>query len=159
MKRLELTIAIIAALVSILSAALAYSAQTSATKSQAEVARFQAATQQAHERQKPFVELQMKYYFEAAETAAKIPRTSDPKDRHDLVIRFWQLYWGPLAVVEDEPVAAAMVEYGKELTKNSPSDPTLENLSLRVAHACRDSLKRLWVPELGDIQSIRPKSE
>ena len=49
-----------------------------------------------------------------------------------------------------------MIAYGVELEDSSPDPKTLEGLSLGVAHACRNSLKRLWVPELGDIQAVRP---
>jgi homospermidine synthase len=134
-------------------------AQASATKSQAQVALVQLAAQQAHERQKPFVEAQMKYYFEATETATQIARTTEGSAREKLIQRFWQLYWGPLAVVEDEEVEAAMVAYGQHLKKNPRDAASLETLSLAVAHACRGSLKRLWVPELGGIKNIRPPAE
>ena len=101
----------------------------------------------------------MKFYVEAAETVAKIPRAKDIMAREALIERFWQLYWGALAVVEDDEVAGAMVAYGKHLKANSLDLSTLEQLSLGVAHACRNSLKRLWVPELGVIQNIRPTNK
>ena len=155
----ELIVAAIAGVVAVVSAVIAYTAQVSATKSQAQVALIQTAAQQAHERQKPFVELQMKYYFEAAETAAQIPRTADEKTRRKLVERFWQLYWGPLAVVEDEEVEGAMVAYGRQLRQDQRNAAGLETLALGIAHACRSSLKRLWVPELGSIKNIRPAAQ
>lgn len=155
----ELLVAIVAGLVAVVSAVIAYMAQISAAGSQAQVALVLSAEQQAHERQKPFVELQMKYYFEAAETAARIPRTSDEAGYRQLVARFWQLYWGPLAVVEDEDVEEAMVAYGQQLGSNPGDAAALEMLSLDIAHACRGSLKRLWVPELGNIRNIRPAAQ
>jgi hypothetical protein len=153
---LELTVAIIAGAVAVASALIAYSAQVSAAKSQSQIALVQLAAQQAHERQKPFVEAQMKLYFEAAEAAAQIPRTADSGARGKLIQRFWQLYWGPLAVVEDEEVERAMVAYGRQLKKDPLDASSLETLSLGVAHACRSSLKRLWVPELGNLGDLRP---
>jgi hypothetical protein len=156
--QLELVVAIIAGIVAVVSALIAYMAQVSAARSQSQVALLQLSAQHAHERQKPFVEAQLKYYFEATETATSIPRTSDGNAREKLVRRFWQLYWGPLAVVEDKGVEAAMVAYGEQL-ENDPRDATkLDMLSLGLAHACRSSLKRLWVPELGNVENIRRES-
>lgn len=110
-----------------------------------------AAAQRAHDRQRPFVEVQLKYYVEITEIVAQIPRTND-RAREELVIRFWHLYWGPLALVEDNEVAAAMIAYGELLTNNPVDANGLERKSLVIAHACRNSLKRLWVPTLGDIE-------
>lgn len=157
--KIELVVATIAGIVAVISALFAYMAQTSAAKSQSDVALLQLAAQQAHERQKPFIEAQMKYYIEATETAAQIPRTAPGAARQELVKRFWQLYWGALALVEDDNVARAMVAYGAELKQPQPNSATLEGLALNVAHACRDSLKRLWVPEIGSIQSQRPAAQ
>lgn len=154
--KVELIVAIIVGIVAVVSALVAYMAQISAAKSQSQIALIQLAAQQAHERQKPFVELQMKYYFEAAETAPQIPRTIESMAREKLTKRFWQLYWGSLAVVEDEEVERAMVAYATQLKNVTWDAANLETLSLGVAHACRSSLKRLWVPELGGINNSRP---
>ena len=157
--KIELVVAIIAGIVALVSALFAYMAQTSATKIQSDIALTQLAAQQAHERQKPFVEAQMKFYIEATETAAQIPRTADGVARQTLVRRFWQLYWGALALVEDDEVAKAMIAYGKQLDSNPFEPNVLETLSLGVAHACRNSLKRLWIPELGTIRNVRPTTK
>jgi len=39
--------------------------------------------------------------------------------------RFWELFWGALAVVEDEPVQTAMIDFGNELRGESPSCESL----------------------------------
>ena len=101
----------------------------------------------------------MKYYVEAAETVAQIPRTSDVAQRDKLIKRFWELYWGPLAVVEDRGVSQAMVEYGNQINADPKADGKLQNLAIKVAHACRDSLKQLWVQQLGDVTAIRPPAK
>ena len=95
--KIELVVAIIAGVVALISALVAYVAQASAAKSQTDIALIQLAAQQAHERQKPFVEAQMKFYIEATETAAQIARAANGNAREVLVTRFWQLYVGPLA--------------------------------------------------------------
>jgi hypothetical protein len=156
--KIEILVAIVAAFAAIVSAALAYTAQERATKAQADVSLIQLATQQAHERQKPFIEAQIKYYVEATETTAKILRTPEGPARDDLVKRFWQLYWGALALVEDDEVARAMVAYGEALKASPKQAGELERRAIDVAHACRNSLKSLWVPQLGPIQAVRPAS-
>ena len=54
---------------------------------------------------KTFWDAQLKLYLEATDTASKIanlPQTD--KVRTDAVERFWQLFYGPLHVVEDNDV-------------------------------------------------------
>lgn len=64
--------------------------------------------------------------------------------------RFWQLYWGPLAAVEDiglvkqdsAAMEAAMVRFGEEL-KKKPEDRkpgSLKGLSLELAHSVRKAI-------------------
>jgi hypothetical protein len=184
----ELVVAIIAGLVAIASAVIAYVAQEHAAANQKQIAEFQlknqnqitalqlenqkqiaalqsesetqkvrlqAALQQAHERQKPFLEKQLEYYFEASEVAAKISRTDNPEDRAVLVKRFWQLYWGPLAMVEDPDVEGAMVNFGSGLQADGQDRAALERLSLSLAHACRGSLQKLWGTDLGELKNLR----
>ena len=45
------------------------------------------------------------------------------------------------------------------LTKDPRDAARLETLSLGLAHACRSFLKRLWVPELGGVENIRPPAK
>lgn len=48
---------------------------------------------------------------------------------------------------------------GALLEQAQPNAATLKRLALKVAHACRDILKCLWVPEIGSIQSQRPAAQ
>ncbi len=91
---------------------------------------------------KPFLERQLKLYTEASQVAAVIA-TSDTAARRKAVDRFWELYWGELALVENTEVEAAMVAFGGGL-KNKASTSELQQLSLRLAHACRLSLDKSW---------------
>jgi hypothetical protein len=72
-------------------------------------------------------------------------RRGDPEEEKARA-RFWQLYWGELAIVEDKEVERAMVAYGRELNRwtedGSDPPPELRRLSLDLAHACRASLQR-----------------
>jgi hypothetical protein len=92
---------------------------------------------------KPFLERQLKLYTEAAQVAALIATSSDASTVVKSTERFWQLYWGELALVENREVEAAMVQYGTAL--DNPTDrATLRQRSLDLATACRRSLDRSW---------------
>jgi len=58
---------------------------------------------------------------------------------------------GPLALVEDRQVEAAMVTFGNCLRSNCGKDE-LQKLSLALAHTCRESLGRAWALKLPDLE-------
>jgi apolipoprotein N-acyltransferase len=92
---------------------------------------------------KPFLDRQLKLYTEATQAAAMIA-TSDSKDEAITAQkRFWSLYWGELALVEDKRVEMAMVQFGNALERGD-SGENVQGLSLDLAHACRDSLAESW---------------
>jgi len=92
---------------------------------------------------RPFLERQLKLYTEASQTAAILVTSKNEAERGKAEKRFWELYWGELALVEDPGVEAAMVRFGRGLTSEAaPSE--LQQLSLRLAGALRDSLARSW---------------
>ena len=92
---------------------------------------------------KPFLERQLKLYTEATLAAATLA-TSKKADELDTATRkFWSLYWGELALVEDKRVEAAMVKFGEALDAGSVGQQ-LQQHSLALAHACRDSLADSW---------------
>jgi hypothetical protein len=171
--RIELTVAIVAGVAAMASAIIAYIAQAKVAQSQVQIAqnqvqiaalershqeqivRLQSALQQAQERQKPFLERQMQHYFEVADVASKIATLAEKPARQIAVTRFWQLYWGALAVVEDPVVERAMVNFGNALQQQNPRESALQRLSLELAHACRNSLERLWGTDLGSLQNLR----
>jgi hypothetical protein len=92
---------------------------------------------------RPFLERQLKLYPEASQVAAILATSEDPSERSIASKKFWQLYWGELALVENQDVEDAMVDFGKALVREAPL-PELQKLSLRLAHACRISLDRSW---------------
>src|SRR5262245_46171795 len=69
---------------------------------------------------KPFLERQLKLYTEASQVAAAIATTGDNSERSKAAKRFWELYWGELALVENQDVEAAMVALGDGLSRNLP---------------------------------------
>lgn len=92
---------------------------------------------------KPFLERQLKLYTEATEVAAVIATSGDDRQRSEALERFWQLYWGELALVENREVAKAMVVLGNAIKANA-SRGELEQASLQLAKACRRSLDNSW---------------
>lgn len=92
---------------------------------------------------KPFLERQLRLYTEATKSAATIATAAEGPDRAKATKRFWELYWGELALVEDEAVARAMVAFGRALEAGQ-SRREIQQRSLDLAHACRDSLAASW---------------
>lgn len=114
---------------------------------------------------KPLREAQLRLYEKASSLAAVL--ATAPRDTEQWTNargEFLQLYYGPLAILEDidrrDPntltVERAMVAFKDCLGRRR--DEELEGLSLALAHACRRSLGRSWqvrVPQLeGDYQQI-----
>jgi hypothetical protein len=91
----------------------------------------------------PFLERQLRLYTEATQAAAALATSKDPAELDAANERFWSLYWGELALVEDARVEAAMVRFGQAL-KSGAGGSELEQLSLALARACRDSLAESW---------------
>ena len=74
---------------------------------------------------KPFLERQLRLYTEAAQVAARIATSRDQSATDEAVERFWQLYWGELALVENEAVEGAMKAFGDGLRDELSSDEML----------------------------------
>src|SRR2546425_3616720 len=49
----------------------------------------------------PFLDRQLKLYEEAIETAAILATSADADQLQKAEVRFWELYWGELAMVEN----------------------------------------------------------
>ncbi len=92
---------------------------------------------------KPFLERQLKLYTEASQVAAVLATSTEAAELLRATERFWELYWGELALVENKEVQAAMVALGRAL-ETSADKKEVQQLSLRLAHACRRSLDKSW---------------
>ena len=92
---------------------------------------------------KPFLERQLALYAEVTKIAAQVATQGNSESGKKALTRFWELYWGELALVENRSVEAAMKRMGNALRGNA-STQELEQASLAVAHACRESLDRSW---------------
>ena len=100
---------------------------------------------------RPFLDLQLKLYQEATNATAILATSTDPSELRLAEVRFWQLYWGELAMVENGGIKAknggvegAMVRFGDQLSKHPQDRSTLQRLALDLAHICRDSLAESW---------------
>ena len=102
------------------------------------------ATTRRIESTQPFLTKQLALYTEATKTAAKIATSNDAREVAIATKRFWELYWGELALVENDEVEAAMVAYGRALNQASPNQAALTSLSLGLANAIRRSLAQSW---------------
>ena len=92
---------------------------------------------------RPFLDRQLKLYTEASQAAATLATSKNSEDTAAANQRFWSLYWGELALVENKRVEAAMVEFGRALEQGSRGRE-LHALSLKLAHACRESPAESW---------------
>lgn len=92
---------------------------------------------------KPFLERQLNLYTEATQAAAMLATSNDPTELNSARKKFWSLYWGELALVEDKQVEAAMVKFGRAFEAGGAGQK-LQQHSLDIAHACRDSLAESW---------------
>ncbi len=124
----------------------------------------------ALEAKKPFLEFQFKLYEEAVAVTGRLATaqclTGDEKcigEYADDCDRFEELYWGGLAVVEDELVEKAMVAFRNEFKLVSPDickpdslsavatsgeRKNLKSVSLSLAHCVNASLHRSWQVDL-----------
>lgn len=101
------------------------------------------AVQRRIEARRPFLERQLALYTEATNAAATIATSADATAVAAAHSRFWELYWGELALVEDSAVEQAMIAFGKGLDRGA-GQAALQQLSLGLAIACRDSLAVSW---------------
>ena len=115
------------------------------------VQRGQAIRDFERETKRPFLEQQFKLYGEAVAVASRLARAAEDKrlpPKEDLD-RFWELYWGPLAMVEDSQVEQSMVIFGRSLQdyeRNFRNDSAsmMNQASLALAHRARESLEKQW---------------
>ena len=105
-----------------------------------ELARQAAARDQ--EFMKPLWERELAAYFLASETVATIARTTDPVQRRAAEAQFWQLYAGPLVILETKALSGAMVRFGYCLdgTENCPQNE-LRDRGLAVSSAIQQAIQ------------------
>ncbi|WP_148714019.1 hypothetical protein [Chitinolyticbacter meiyuanensis] len=92
---------------------------------------------------KPFLDRQLTLYSEATKVASQVATLGTTEAGKKARTRFWELYWGELALVENRTVEAAMKRMGDALAAGA-SEQELQLASLAVARACRESLDKSW---------------
>jgi len=106
-------------------------------------------------RKLPFLNRQLEYCFEASEMAARLATADDPEIWKAAHNRFFELLWGPLAIVEDDDVAGAMMNFALALDQaGSVPLPAvrLQIPSLDLSAAIRKLLLRSW--SISDLQLV-----
>jgi len=109
---------------------------------------------------RPLWDKQLSLYFDAVDSASRIAYLPDGKDREASIRQFWNLYFGPLAVVEDDQVlCTAIVEFGDCLQKPGEGDVReacdarkLQHRALLLANAARMSIGSDWDRKLDNLQ-------
>lgn len=96
---------------------------------------------------RPFLERQLKLYTQASQVTSVLATSNDPAELQAAEKRFWQLFWGELALVENERVKKAMEAFGSSLESEDRSQQQLKQLSFALANALRDSLADSWGTE------------
>jgi hypothetical protein len=111
-----------------------------------------AAIARLFESRKPFLELQLKLYTEAAQVAGKLAVADIGQEEFQkAVYRFWELYWSELAVVESNAVERAMMKVGDALGKMQKGEArsVLEQAVLELARALHDGIVTEWGAHIG----------
>jgi hypothetical protein len=106
----------------------------------------------ARESKRPFLEKQLELYFEACEVTATMASDTSERERVDKAeIRFRQLYWGELALVETNDVERIMEAFANVFAEVSSSPVAVQfrrslltELAYQLAHACRTSIAKGW---------------
>ncbi|MDM0037498.1 hypothetical protein QTH89_13820 [Variovorax sp. J22G21] len=92
---------------------------------------------------RPFLDRQLKLYTDATQAASTMATSKSPQEVAAARSKFFLLFWGELVMVEDRHVESAMVEFRDALNAGK-AGAELEQLSLRLARACRNSLAESW---------------
>ena len=95
------------------------------------------------EASKPYLDKQLALYSEATQNAAILATSRDPGELAKAKLRFLQLYFGELGMVEREEVSRAMQAF-KLAMDAGKLQVELAPLALTLAHACRNELAVSW---------------
>jgi hypothetical protein len=107
------------------------------------VARQKEAEARQAEAIKPFIEMKRQRYAEILQVVGALAaQKQDPEKLAKARVRFWELYWAELTVVEDEDVEAAMVHLG-ELIDPGHETTALQDKTLDFAKLIRRKITTL----------------
>ena len=100
-----------------------------------------------------FLNKQLELSLQASETSARLATETDREKWQEAQSTFWRLYWGPLALVDDPAVEAAMVQVANLVPAPGAEVPrlpmtVLQRPSYQLASATRGLLLRSWNVDL-----------
>lgn len=107
-----------------------------------------------YRRQKLF-EKELELYARASEAASRIANAAKQQKKDEAAEKeFWDLYWGPLCIVESPKVEEAMVLFGTALETGEEAYE-LRSLSYALAHAAREAMEHRFSIDLGKLTGGR----
>ena len=101
------------------------------------------------ESQKPFLDQRLALYLETNETVATITTSNDQKKVQDAKAQFWTLYWGRMAVVENQEVQDAMDSVASCLRRKCTQKEVRVVLPPLIK-ASRTSIRESWQVVISD---------
>lgn len=123
------------------------------------------ADARANEYKKRFWEKQLDFFAEACQATGTLTYAPvDSPEFKQASAKFEELYWGRLAIVESNEVAGQMVAFRQALAKlvSAKSDDeqtaargTLRNISLDLAHQCRETARVSFNVDLPPLTELR----
>jgi hypothetical protein len=121
---------------------------------------WQFTVQQRQANRLPFLQKQLELCFQATDTVSRLASETDPAEWEKARQAFWQLYWGPLSIVEDRAVESAMVHIGRLVPAQPIDAPELPMVvlavpSYRLAHAARELVLKSWNVRLPALEGQR----
>jgi phosphomevalonate kinase len=99
---------------------------------------------------KEFWKKRYEHYERILELTSAIAVSDQLSDVRQQIKEFRQYYWGKLAMIENQVVCDAMIDFGTELDQlEQQTHPDLSLLKIHtysLARACRKSLQKTWEP-------------
>ncbi|WP_420571175.1 hypothetical protein [Kordia sp.] len=112
---------------------------------------------------KEFWQKRYENYERVLELTSKIVVSKDISTVREEISEFRQYYWGKLAMIEDQQVCDAMINFEKELQNiekgKSKTFKNLENMCYYLAISCRNSLNDTWKPVTLNELENKPTNE
>jgi hypothetical protein len=123
---------------------------------------WQYADKQAQANREPFLLKQLDLVFEASQTVSVLSNSTDSAAWEKARVRFWELYWGPLGLVEDGAVERCMRQAGLIVPQPGTNPGTLpltklRSVSLELSHAARDLVLESWNTSLAPLASRKDR--
>jgi hypothetical protein len=149
-------ISVVTAVATLVGSAIAFFVQRDADIKQ----RLLQAQANERESKRVFLNKQADVYFEVVALVSRLANITSPDliDKAD-VNRFWQLFWGEFAMVEDRATARAMdlftvsLNAFQGLTDNKRCAEKRKSIALLASHCIRKSLGDSWGVELEDLDT------